>query len=113
MYFVLVLKTIIPPPPTNTHSVVACALYYWTWVYWVPVLRGYRLRQEIVFLENGAQTNNLVKVHVDDLATWQAEHDKVGRRINEVSPNGNKGTTTAFGKEDVGVITERATFTPV
>lgn len=99
---------------TNTHSVVACAIYYWVWVYWVPVLRGYRLRQEIIVLENGAQTNNLIKVPVDDLATWDAEHDKVGRRINEVAPNGNnKGTATAFGKEEVGVITERATFTGV
>lgn len=93
---------------------MACALYYWAWVYWVPVLRGYRLRQEIVVLENGATANNLLKIPVDELATWDAEHDKVGRRVSEVGSNGKKGTSTAICKEDVGVITERVTsFTPV
>ncbi|CAK7267659.1 hypothetical protein SEPCBS119000_002666 [Sporothrix epigloea] len=68
---------------TGIGLVIACALYYWAWVYWVPVLRGYRLRQETVFLENGAQTNNLVKVPIDQLAIWDAEHDKSGRKLEE------------------------------
>ncbi|CAK7274161.1 hypothetical protein SEPCBS57363_006018 [Sporothrix epigloea] len=68
---------------TGIGLVIACGLYYWAWVSWVPLLRGYRLRQEIVFLENGAQTNNLVKVPIDQLATWDAEHDKSGRKLEE------------------------------
>ncbi|KAL1901117.1 hypothetical protein Sste5346_002184 [Sporothrix stenoceras] len=98
---------------TGIGLVVACGLYYWAWVYWIPVLRGYRLRQEIVVLDDGAQTNNLVQVPVDELPTWDAEHDKIGRRLSEVGTNGKKSTTTGVGKEEVGVITERATFTPV
>ncbi|CAK7563052.1 MAG: hypothetical protein SEPTF4163_000909 [Sporothrix epigloea] len=68
---------------TGIGLVIACALYYWAWVYWVPLLRGYRLRQEVVFLENGAQTNNLVKIPIEQLATWDAEHDKSGRKLEE------------------------------
>ncbi|CAK7234978.1 hypothetical protein SCUCBS95973_009114 [Sporothrix curviconia] len=91
---------------TGIALVIACAIYYWAWVYWVPVLRGYRLRQEIVFLADGAQTNNLIKVPVDDLATWDAEHDKSGRRIND-NGSPSEGSATAVGKEDVGVVTAR------
>ncbi|KIH93274.1 hypothetical protein SPBR_02451 [Sporothrix brasiliensis 5110] len=93
---------------TGIGIVVACGLYYWAWIYWVPVFRGYRIRQRIDILDDGAQTNILVKVPVDELATWDAEHDKAGHRISDVPRNGNKGVTTGFGKEEVGVVTERA-----
>lgn len=46
----------------------------------VPKLLGYRLRQEILEFEDGAQSQALVKVPVAELEAWDAAHDHSGRR---------------------------------
>ena len=45
----------------------------------LPRLRGYRVRQELIDLGNGAQSHRLAKVPVAELAAWDAKHDAVGR----------------------------------
>lgn len=63
--------------------IVACGLYYVAWIYLIPRARGYRIRQEVLVLEGGAQSHSLVKVPVVELAGWDATHDALGRRVGE------------------------------
>ena len=61
---------------------LACAVYYYAWLYFIPKLRGYRIRQEILRLEHGAVSHRSVKVPLEDLERWDATHDEVGRSIS-------------------------------
>ncbi|KAL4967072.1 amino acid permease-domain-containing protein [Aspergillus stella-maris] len=69
---------------TGIAILVACAIYYAFWANFLPRWRGYELRQELVHLDDGAQSNRLVKVATSDVADWDATHDAAGRSI-EVS----------------------------
>lgn len=61
---------------------MGCGVYYWLWVYAFPYVLGYRIRQEVLRFENGAQSHKLVKVPVAELERWDATHDAVGRRLD-------------------------------
>ena len=61
---------------------VLCGLYYFVWIQVLPRAMGYRVRQEVVQLDGGVQTHNLVKVPVDQLNEWDAMHDATGRIIS-------------------------------
>ncbi|KAI8170553.1 High-affinity methionine permease [Colletotrichum sp. SAR 10_70] len=63
---------------------LGCGVYYWLWIYVVPKARGYRIRQQVLELADGAQSHKLVKVPVGDLAEWDATHDHVGRPLQQV-----------------------------
>ncbi|KAJ5014361.1 High-affinity methionine permease [Colletotrichum sp. SAR 10_99] len=63
---------------------LGCGVYYWLWIYVVPKARGYRIRQQVLELADGAQSHKLVKVPVADLAEWDATHDHVGRPLQQV-----------------------------
>ncbi|KAK0730147.1 amino acid permease-domain-containing protein [Lasiosphaeris hirsuta] len=59
---------------------VGCGVYYYFWVSLMPKLRGYRIRQVVLDVDDGAaQSHKLVKVPVEELAEWDATHDAVGR----------------------------------
>lgn len=78
------------PPGTSEKliphcSIIICALYYITWVYVLPKVGGYQLRQEVIVLEGGAQTHSLIKVPVGELAAWDATHDATGRSLHNES----------------------------
>jgi hypothetical protein len=60
-------------------SLVACGVYYFVWVKWIPKLKKYELRQTVLELDDGAVTHKLVKVPYGDLVKWDAEHDVTGR----------------------------------
>ncbi|KAK3949154.1 amino acid permease-domain-containing protein [Pseudoneurospora amorphoporcata] len=62
---------------------IACAIYYYLRISIIPKLRGYRIQQEVLRLEAGAQSHKLVKVPVAQLAEWEATHDVVGRPLND------------------------------
>ncbi|KAI1849708.1 hypothetical protein JX265_008047 [Neoarthrinium moseri] len=70
---------------TGIGILLACGVYYFVWVKVIPHWRGYRLRQELISLDDGAQTHNLVKVPVDELAEWDATHDSTGRQTTRES----------------------------
>lgn len=82
-----------------------CGLYYWLWVDVVPRWKGYRIRQEVMLLENGAQANKLVKVPVEELDRWDRKHDASGRRLEGYvdhgsdSRSGSEDTQTVIGEE--------------
>lgn len=61
-------------------------VYYWLWIYLIPKLKGYRIRQEVLILEDGAQSHKVVKVPVAELADWDATHDATGRSLDSHEP---------------------------
>jgi hypothetical protein len=65
------------------HSLVVCGLYYVGWIYVVPKVRGYRIRQGVVTLDSGAKTHKLFKVPLAELAAWDATHDALGRTLDD------------------------------
>ncbi|GLB40162.1 putative high affinity methionine permease [Lyophyllum shimeji] len=58
-----------------------CGLAYVLWLQILPKLKGYTIRQLIEKLDDGAQTNRLVRVANSELAEWDATHDEHGEVI--------------------------------
>lgn len=69
---------------TGYGIIIACAVYYTVWIWILPRWKGYRMRQELVDLGNGAQSHRLLKIDVKDLPQWDATHDAVGARVEPV-----------------------------
>ncbi|KAF4936127.1 High-affinity methionine permease [Colletotrichum fructicola] len=70
---------------TGVGILLACAAYYWFWAFLIPKWKGYKLRQELISFEDGAQSNQLRKVPYADVAEWDATHDAAGRTINNTT----------------------------
>ncbi|KAF0315774.1 high-affinity methionine permease [Colletotrichum asianum] len=70
---------------TGVEILLACAAYYWFWAFLIPKWKGYKLRQELISFEDGAQSNQLRKVPYADVAEWDATHDAAGRTINNTT----------------------------
>jgi multisubunit Na+/H+ antiporter MnhB subunit len=68
--------------------VVLFAAYWVVWFHALPRWRGYRMRQEVRGLGDGAQMNRFVKVPVGELERWDREHDEAGRLVGEVRGEG-------------------------
>lgn len=64
---------------TMCRSLVTCGIYYYVWVFLLPKWKGYQLRQEVVGLDDGAQTHRITKVPNDQVDEWDAAHDATGR----------------------------------
>ncbi|KAL6416334.1 hypothetical protein AUP68_00551 [Ilyonectria robusta] len=64
---------------TGIGILLACGLYYWTWVYLLPRWKGYRLRQEVLSLDDGVQTHRINKIPISQLDEWDENHDATGR----------------------------------
>lgn len=77
---------------------VICALYYLTWIVWWPKLKGHEVRQELVELDDGAQTHVLVKVPIDRVEEFDAGHDANGKRV------GSRGQAEVDEKVGVEVV---------
>lgn len=84
---------------TRFSSLVACGIYYSFWIYIIPKLKGYRVRQEVLFLENGAQSHRIIKVPVTDLPEWDRAHDAVGR-LRRRQVGGDAKVDEPAGSED-------------
>ena len=72
---------------TGLGILLFCALYYLLWIYLIPRLRGYRIRQELIDLGNGAQSHRLAKVPISQLDEWDATHDAVGGQTARTATN--------------------------
>ncbi|OQE39774.1 hypothetical protein PENCOP_c006G06741 [Penicillium coprophilum] len=66
---------------TGIGILLACAIYYYLWAILIPKWRGYKLRQEVVNLGGGVQSNRLKKVPNAEVAEWDVMHDTAGRLI--------------------------------
>ncbi|GAB1319272.1 High-affinity methionine permease [Madurella fahalii] len=84
---------------------VVCAVYYYFWISLIPKLRGYRIRQVVLNLDDGdVQSHKLVKVPLTELADWDANHDAVGRPLSASNPNvGDAKQTTVVAAASAGV----------
>ncbi|KAG5652761.1 hypothetical protein H0H81_003699 [Sphagnurus paluster] len=60
---------------------VVSGLSYVVWIQILPKLRGYEIRQVTETLDDGAQTNRLIKVPVFEIEQWDATHDHRGQLI--------------------------------
>ncbi|XPS81088.1 hypothetical protein M3J09_013031 [Ascochyta lentis] len=85
---------------TGIAILVVCGLYYVGWIYVIPKVRGYRIRQGLITLDSGARSHKLFKVPIDELAAWDATHDAVGR---ELADGGSPGQSV-----QESVITSKA-----
>ena len=87
--------------PNIFQSLVLCGVYHWLWISVIPNWRGYKIRQEIIDVGNGAQTQTLIKVPVTELSEWDFTHDHAGNKLTHrvnVSQH-EKGTNTGSGEE--------------
>ncbi len=64
-------------------SLVGCGLYYWTWIYVIARWKGYQIRQEVLLLDNGANSHRLVKVPIRELEEWDLAHDVAGNALSQ------------------------------
>lgn len=70
---------------TGIAVIILCVAYYFTWIYGIPYLRGYRIRQSALQLQDGANTHTLIKVPLDQLEEWDKTHDPSGKLIDDDS----------------------------
>lgn len=86
---------------TGIAIVLACGAYYVAWVKFIPRWRGYRLRQEVLQLEGGEQTHNLVKVPIADIPEWDLTHDAIGHPVGTAAavPASAEKTVTTIAVE--------------
>ncbi|KAI1645266.1 amino acid transporter [Daldinia loculata] len=82
--------------------IVTCGIYYVIWIYALPRWGGYKIRPEIMSVEDqGATTHRLVKVPLNEVEKWDQDHDEAGhlRRRHVVasttSSQGDDGITEA------------------
>ncbi|KAG9229484.1 LAT family L-amino acid transporter [Amylocarpus encephaloides] len=88
---------------------VLCGLYYCVWVYCLPRLGNYVIRQEVLILDNGVTSHSLIKVPNSELEAWDAKHDALGRSVNsssaDLASEGTESHGSGFQKEQ-GKATE-------
>lgn len=78
-----------------------CGLYYVGWLYVIPKVWGYRIRQGVITLDGGGRTHKLFKVPVDELNAWDATHDALGRDLTD-------GNSSEQSVQDKQAVTEKA-----
>jgi hypothetical protein len=81
---------------TGIGILLVCGVYYYLWLYALPKWGKYKVKQEVVVLEDGSSTNSLVKVALNDLEKWEQKHDEAGRAVIsgvrvETKNNGQSG----------------------
>ncbi|KAI0120622.1 amino acid permease-domain-containing protein [Xylariales sp. AK1849] len=76
---------------TGIGIIAACGVYYVSWIYVLPKLRKYHIRQVVISLEHGERTHKIVQVPDADIVQWDETHDAVGRETasHEVSSSNN------------------------
>jgi len=68
----------------------------------IPRLRGYRIRQKVVLLDNGAVTHEPIRVPVAELDAWDATHDAVGHVITQGESNDSDGEEEYASTKEAG-----------
>lgn len=66
-----------------------CGVYWWVWIHFLPGIRGYKIRQELVS-DGDVSVHVLVKVPDGEVERWDATHDVLG---NVVASDGGGSTT--------------------
>ncbi|KAH0497671.1 hypothetical protein TgHK011_004960 [Trichoderma gracile] len=74
-------------------TILACVAYYWLWIHGIPYFRGYKIREEVVTLDDGSKSHQLVKVPNSEVEEWDRTHDHAGRIITEAAEMSDKTTS--------------------
>ncbi|KAH8770236.1 high affinity methionine permease [Hyaloscypha sp. PMI_1271] len=60
-----------------------CGIYYAFWIFVLPHLGKYRIRQEVLLLsDETSNAHRLVKIPLEELEVWDREHDVLRQRID-------------------------------
>ncbi|KAL7941871.1 amino acid transporter [Trichoderma barbatum] len=80
---------------------LACVAYYWLWIHGIPYFRGYKIREEVITLDDGSKSHQLVKVPNSEVEQWDKTHDHAGRIITEATEISDKaaGNVTIVAKD--------------
>ncbi|TXT11197.1 hypothetical protein VHUM_01948 [Vanrija humicola] len=62
-----------------------CGVYYLLWTKILPRLGGYKIRQTVIQLSDGAISSYIIKVPNADVEEWDRKHDPSGRSIDSGS----------------------------
>ena len=89
------------PALTGAGIIIFCIIYYYVWVYGIPMWKGYELRQSVLELPDGSITHALIRVNNEDLAEWDATHDASGRSLHESSPSTSHSELSGVTEEKV------------
>lgn len=80
----------------------------------IPKWKGYGLRQEVIKLDNGAQTHLIKKIPNEELAEFDATHDATGRlRVSSSVLHDKEKAGSASEDGEVGKITTTQTSVPI
>ncbi|KAM0251463.1 hypothetical protein ACHAQJ_008171 [Trichoderma viride] len=80
---------------TSIGILLGCVVYFWLWIHGIPLLRGYKIREEVVTLDDGAKSHKLIKVPNSEVEEWDKKHDHAGRIITEaVEPSDETSSKT-------------------
>nr|XP_019008023.1 uncharacterized protein I206_07191 [Kwoniella pini CBS 10737]OCF46804.1 hypothetical protein I206_07191 [Kwoniella pini CBS 10737] len=66
---------------TGLAILAVCGIYYVIWIYVLPKLGGYQIRQTVLEFDRGAVSHKLVKVKNEDVVEWDSTHDPAGRAL--------------------------------
>ncbi|ROT37599.1 high-affinity methionine permease [Sodiomyces alkalinus F11] len=89
---------------------ILCGIYYVFWMHVLPRWLGYRMRTQVLEVDEdtGANTHRLVRVPLEQLADWDATHDETGRLKRR---NVSGGSDESLPAEDKAETTTTATAT--
>ena len=84
----------------GVHRLGICGAYYYLWIYAIPYIGHYAIRQELVALEGETSlVHRLVKVPTAELDTWDEQHDVLGQKIvTEISVSGESKSASLSEK---------------
>jgi hypothetical protein len=67
-----------------------CGVYYVGWKIIGPKVWGYKVRNELLLLEDElVKAHRLVRVPVEEVEMWEAEHDVRGKKLDGSAPLGH------------------------
>lgn len=89
------------------YSLILCAVFYLVWAYLLPKWKGYSLRQELIELDDGAQSYLLRRVPYADLPEWDATHDATGRLLEQPISGVKVFEKDAQGQSDDGTSDDK------
>lgn len=85
---------------------VACGVCYVIWMILLPRCFGYKLRQKILHLNNGAQAQVLVKVRGEELEEWDRTHDPKGTLSDQRQTSADTVVTRVAASSAKGVASK-------
>lgn len=95
-------------PLTTIGLVILCFVYYFVWAFILPRVGKYENRVALFELSDGELGHTVVKVPIDQLAAWDAEHGEDAPSLEEIQEiNYGKGSSDG-GEKTKPIVTDRS-----